>query len=78
MPSVLIVDDEVPFLQSVERTLRLDGFREVVTLADPREVAALLGRGSFDVALLDLSMPHLDGLALLGALPPEGVEESHG
>ena len=64
-PSILIVDDEVTFLESARRKLRMSGYTSVVTEADPLRVPALFDRQSFDVAFLDITMPGMGGLELL-------------
>ncbi len=64
--SFLIVDDERDFLESVKRGLRIAGYRNLTLLADPIEAARLVEGGErFDVALLDITMAGMDGLALL-------------
>ncbi len=63
--SILIVDDERVFLRSAARALRLEGYADVTTEQDARLVEALLEGKDFDIALLDVNMPHVDGLALL-------------
>jgi DNA-binding NtrC family response regulator len=63
--SVLLVDDEPPLLRSVSLTLRSAGIEQVVTLADSRQVMALLAEQEPRVIVLDLVMPYLSGQALL-------------
>jgi two-component system response regulator AtoC len=65
MAAILIVDDETDFLDSVVRMLRMEGYDDVTSRSDPREVDALLDQKSFDVAFLDITMPHINGLELL-------------
>ncbi len=63
---ILVVDDERDFLDSVRRGLITGGHRDVRTESDPREARALFERGeSFDVALIDITMPGMNGLDLL-------------
>lgn len=63
---ILVVDDEPASLESIRRGLLMSGFKNIRTVSDPREALALLERGgSFDVALLDIRMPFIDGLELL-------------
>ena len=40
--SILVVDDETAFLDSVVRMLRLEGYEDVTPISNPTEVAALL------------------------------------
>ena len=63
--TILAVDDEQAFLDSVARMLRIEGFTDFTTEPDPTAVAALLEERSFDVAMLDITMPGMDGLELL-------------
>lgn len=63
--SILVVDDETAFLDSVVRMLRLEGYEEVTTVSKPTEVEGLVKSRSFDVAFLDITMPEMDGLEVL-------------
>lgn len=63
--SILIVDDEKTFLESVEIMLALEGFEDVTTISKPLEVVELLKTKSFDVAFLDITMPDMSGMELL-------------
>ena len=60
---VLIVDDEPSFGQFVSEALKELGYR--VTYADrPSEGLARLAESPYDVAVLDLNLPEMDGIAL--------------
>ena len=63
--SILVVDDEQAFLDSVARMLRIEGIVDFTTVADPTSVPALLEDKTFDAAMLDITMPGMDGLELL-------------
>jgi DNA-binding NtrC family response regulator len=65
MATILIVDDEETVLNGVRRTLRTNGFDEVLMCADPRNAEPLLEGEPIALILLDLMMPHIGGRELL-------------
>jgi DNA-binding NtrC family response regulator len=64
---LLVADDEKSFLDAVSRRLELKDF-DVVTASCGKDAVKAAKRGKFDVALLDLRMPDLDGEKVLGIL----------
>jgi DNA-binding NtrC family response regulator len=63
---IIVVDDDRDYLDLVRNRLSAAGFPSVDMLDDPLQAAAVFqASGAFDVALLDLSMPEMDGQALL-------------
>jgi two-component system response regulator MprA len=58
---ILVVDDERPVRDALERALRLEGY-EVELAADGQEALLSLARRSADAIVLDVLMPVLDGL----------------
>ncbi len=48
--------------------LQISGFSNVHLENDPRNVASLLDGHDFDVALLDLTVPHINGVKLLESI----------
>ena len=64
---LLVVDDEESFLSTVSRRLELQGF-DVVTATRGKDAVRTARKGKFDVALLDLRMPDLDGEEVLAIL----------
>ena len=63
---IIVIDDERDFLESVRRGLIGAGFRRLSLESSPRKAAEAFRRGeSFDVALIDVSMPEMDGVSLL-------------
>lgn len=61
---ILLVDDEPADLHSYARRLGDAGF-EVIAAPGGAEALQLLAGGSFDLVLSDISMPAMNGLALL-------------
>jgi DNA-binding NtrC family response regulator len=63
---ILVVDDEIDFLESVRRGLITSGFKGIQTESDPQHAAAAVENGAvFEVALIDITMPGMDGVQLL-------------
>ena len=59
---ILIVDDQESNLRLLEYTLRRGGFTSLTSTTDPRAAAALHRDHHYDLILLDLVMPGLNGL----------------
>jgi len=64
---ILVVDDEQMALASVKRVLKHRGIRDVDTCDNGRDAIQLIDRNNYDVVLLDLLMPEVDGLQVLEA-----------
>jgi two-component system, NtrC family, response regulator AtoC len=62
-PGVLVVDDEFSVRDSLEQWFRRDGYR-TASAANATEALARLDGESWDVVLLDIKMPGMDGLEL--------------
>lgn len=63
---ILVVDDEIDFLESVRRGLITSGFKGIQIESDPQQAAAAIENGAmFEVALIDITMPGMDGVQLL-------------
>jgi two-component system, OmpR family, response regulator MprA len=72
MPRVLVVDDEPAVRTALERALRLDAY-EVELAADGREALERLAAGAPpDAVVLDVAMPHVDGLEVCRRLRDAG------
>lgn len=65
MHTVLFVDDERPILNSLKRLLRREQYR-CLFAESGREALSLLAEEDVHVIVSDISMPVMDGLALLG------------
>ncbi len=59
-PRILVVDDEQPVQQLLDRTLRSEGY-EVVPALDGEQALAQINAQSFDLVMLDVMLPKLDG-----------------
>ena len=70
---VLVVDDEEVVRLGYRRVLSGDGFT-VMAAGDGREALELMADKRFDVVLLDLRMPGMDGLAVLRAIKEQWPE----
>jgi CheY-like chemotaxis protein len=70
---VLIVDDQQASVRLLERMLRGAGYASVASTLDPHQVCELHRRNRYDLILLDLQMPGLDGFRVLEGL--KQVEE---
>jgi DNA-binding NtrC family response regulator len=67
---ILIVDDEGVSLSSVKRILKWRGMKNVETCDNGKEAIEKIRRENFDIVLLDLLMPEVDGLQVLEATKP--------
>jgi DNA-binding NtrC family response regulator len=67
---LLIVDDETRFLQAIAQRLEKRGF-QVRTAERGKEAVELARTEKFDIALLDLKMPGMDGSEVLRVLKSE-------
>ena len=65
---ILIVDDEPANVEVLVRLLERAGFTRIESTNDPREAASLYVRVRPDLILLDLHMPHMDGLMVMDEL----------
>jgi DNA-binding NtrC family response regulator len=64
---LLLVDDEIDFLQAIAERLTLKDF-DVIAASTGKEAIAAAEKGLFDVAILDLQMPDMDGTQILRVL----------
>jgi two-component system OmpR family response regulator len=71
-PRVLVIDDEPGVRELISEALRISEIT-AVQAADGLEALSLLRRERFDLLILDINMPKLDGLALLEKLRTEGM-----
>jgi len=65
---ILIVDDQAANVSLLERMLAGAGYTSVASTMDPREVCGLHQRNRYDLILLDLQMPGMDGFQVMECL----------
>ncbi|OYY92297.1 MAG: two-component system response regulator [Hydrogenophilales bacterium 28-61-23] len=73
--SILVVDDEPANVKLLERTLRTFGYRNQLSTTDPRTVTALFQQHGFDLIILDLNMPFMDGFEVMRQLQALGRDD---
>ncbi len=64
---LLLVDDEIDFLQAITERLALKDF-DVTAASNGRDAIAAAEKDLFDVAVMDFQMPGMDGTQVLKAL----------
>lgn len=72
--SILIVDDQEANVLLLEQLLRDTGYSQLSSTRDPSEVCSLHRRNRFDLILLDLQMPRMDGFEVMAGLSADASE----
>jgi PAS domain S-box-containing protein len=70
---ILIVDDQQANVHLLSRLLANSGYTHVTSTMDPTQVCALHRRHRYDLILLDLQMPGMDGFSVM-----EGLKTNQG
>jgi len=73
--SILIVDDQESNVLLLERMLRGAGYVSITSTMDPGEVCELHLKNRYDLILLDLQMPGMDGFQVMEALKTNDAED---
>ena len=71
---ILIVDDQVANVRMLERVLSEAGYSHVESSTNPVDVCALHHENNYDLILLDLHMPGMDGFQVIDALKLNSVD----
>ena len=72
--SILIVDDQEINVTLLEQMLSEAGYASVTSTTNPREVCALHRKNRYDLILLDLQMPGMDGFQVIEGLKTNDVD----
>jgi PAS domain S-box-containing protein len=65
---ILIVDDQQPNIMVLEELLSEEGYTNVSSTTNPVEVPGLHRKNNYDLILLDLQMPEMDGFQVMECL----------
>ena len=71
---ILIVDDQESNVQLLEQLLHGEGYTGVTATMQPEEVYALHQKNAYDLILLDLQMPVMDGFQVMESLKTNAVD----
>src|ERR1051325_4544895 len=66
--SILIVDDQEANVSLLERMLHGAGYVSIASTRDPHDVCELHRKNRYDLILLDLQMPGMDGFQVMEGL----------
>jgi len=67
---ILVVDDEAVAAATLQRILKYRGYRHITVCSNGREAVEKIQETDFDVVLLDILMPEMDGLQVLEESKP--------
>lgn len=72
---ILIVDDQESNVLLLQEMLRNVGYTDVSSTMDPRTVTGMHRRTPFDLILLDLQMPDMDGFQVMEGLKANLIDD---
>ena len=71
--SILICDDSITNTLLLEAILKSEGYNKVTRLTQPCQVTSELSNGNYDLLLLDIEMPEMDGFEVMAEIRQQGV-----
>jgi DNA-binding NarL/FixJ family response regulator len=71
MTSILVIEDHPLFVQSLVRLLRERGKYDVTAVGSGEQALEALRQSSFDMALVDVSLPGTNGIDLISEIQRE-------
>ena len=72
MTNVLVVEDEVSLANAICKLLELSGEYQAKTVADGNDGLAEAMSGNYDIAVLDVMLPGLDGFGIVKGMREQG------
>ena len=72
---ILIVDDQQSNVMLLEEMLTSAGYTQVTSTMDPRAVTSMHRKDPFDLILLDLQMPDMDGFQVMEGLKANAIDD---
>lgn len=73
--AILVVDDQEANVDLLGQMLREAGYTSVASTMNPQEVCSLHRRNRYDLILLDLQMPGMDGFQVIEALKSNDADD---
>jgi PAS domain S-box-containing protein len=73
--NILIVDDQDANVQLLEQLLHEAGYTRVASTTNPGEVCTLHRKNQYDLILLDLQMPGMDGFQVMEGLKENAADD---
>ncbi len=73
MSDILVVEDQVDLAFGIRRNLEVDGHRVDVVHSGRTALESML-RAEHDLVILDLMLPELDGMSVLGRVRARGID----
>ncbi|MDO8331394.1 MAG: response regulator [Fluviicoccus sp.] len=71
---ILIVDDQASNIELLQQVLSESGYLHLTSTENPAEVCALHRRNAYDLILLDLQMPVMDGFQVMEGLKTNAAD----
>ena len=70
---LLIIEDEISILEALQKGLKKEGYA-VDIVSDGNEAMEYLELNSYDLVVLDINLPGIDGLSILRNLRKEDID----